>query len=151
MQISIWRGVVWRQRYESGKGGSNDTYAIHVQLFFSGDFHCEVISELLPVLESTKQLLWILYILHIQTQKARGSYLSYALQFNMQGVTEKVFEISFSFCFHCLLNCSYGHLEGFLGEVCLNMRRFFGPSLRSKTVSLCRYLLLLDVRMLNLL
>ncbi|XP_054044968.1 SH3 domain-containing kinase-binding protein 1 isoform X1 [Rissa tridactyla] len=71
------------------RGGSNDTYAVHVQLFFSGDFHCEVISEVLPVLESAKQPLWILYILYIQTQNPTESYPSYALQFNMQGVTEK--------------------------------------------------------------
>lgn len=29
-------------RKEEEKGGSNDRYPVHVQLFFSGDFHCEV-------------------------------------------------------------------------------------------------------------
>lgn len=44
-------------RKKEERGGSNHMYAVHVQLFFSGDFHCEVVSEVLPVLESAKQLL----------------------------------------------------------------------------------------------
>lgn len=44
-------------RKKEERRGSNDMHAVHLQLFFSGDFHCEVISEVLPVLESAKQLL----------------------------------------------------------------------------------------------
>lgn len=86
-------------RQKEERGGSSDIREVHTQLFFSRDFFYEVLAEVLPVLESTKQLLWIFCMfIHIETKKT-DSYPSYGLKFNMQGVTEKVFEIYFLFLF----------------------------------------------------
>lgn len=87
-------------RQKEERGGSSDVHELHTQLFFSRDFLYEVVvEEVLPVLESTEQLLWIFCIfIHIATKKT-DSYPSCALKFNMQGATEKVFEICFLFPF----------------------------------------------------
>lgn len=44
-------------RQKEERGGSNDIREVHTQLFFSRDFFYEVLAEVLPVLEPTKQLL----------------------------------------------------------------------------------------------
>lgn len=54
--------------------------------------------------------------LYIQTRKNTDSYCSYALQFNMQGVTEKVFEISFLFLFSLPVSLQLMSLGRFCGR-----------------------------------
>lgn len=44
-------------RDKEERGGSKDVHEVHTQLFFSRDFLYEVVAEVLPVLESTEQLL----------------------------------------------------------------------------------------------
>lgn len=98
------------------RGGSNDMYAVRVQLFFQGTFTVKLYQRYFLFSNLQNNCSEFYVFLYIQTQNPTDSYPSYSLQFNMQGVTEKVFEITFLFPFSLPISLQLWWLGRFCGR-----------------------------------